>query len=65
MNWKLLWRRLTRSCIYCGSKPRVTANPRDVYARRLNACRRCNKVLAFGELYGAGQAKLRKMCEGR
>jgi len=65
MIWRLkrIWRRLIRSCVYCGEKHRVTANPNDVYARRLNACRKCNKVLSFGELYGAGQRKLRQICE--
>lgn len=58
LRWKRWW---LFQCSICGSpKTRWKAGDRHTHGPY---CRRCNKTLAFGGLYGAGPAGLRRMIE--
>lgn len=62
---KRLWRKLRGRCPMCGGPwVKKPPTPLDIYSYS-PTCRPCAKVLLAGRLYGAGNKKLRNMCEYR
>lgn len=64
-RWRLrqLWRKLRGRCPMCGGRwIKKPPSPLDLYSYA-PTCRSCAKTLLGGTLYGAGPARLRKICE--